>query len=226
MSTSSAQPSSSSSLPSPTAHSPETTRQIAEARAALEASILNIGSSLDGQLKSRAANLHANDAALTKQQKDLEKETENLRKETDKLKKLADEGQKKVKELGNVQNWAELLERDFLVLEETMRLVERGEEGDSEWDTESGSESEGDEVVVRGLDHDGNGKDNAIGSQRQKDADGDTQMHDLGASNAETGEDAAELHSNFTTKSSIVSSGAGQSCSDHSIATSASSRTS
>jgi hypothetical protein len=86
----------------------------------------NIGSSLDHNLRSRAQNLHSNSAQLSKQEKDVVKATEGLRKETDKLKKVADEGQRKVKELGNVQNWAEMLERDFLVVEETLRLVRNG----------------------------------------------------------------------------------------------------
>ena len=75
--------------------------------------------------------------------------TEGLRKETDKLRKVAEDGQRKVKELGNVQNWAEMLERDFLLLEETLRLVRNGNRpreggsGDyegSDWET-SGSEA-------------------------------------------------------------------------------------
>jgi len=107
----------------------------------------NIGSSLDHTLKSRAQTLHANDAALEAQQKQLSKETEKMRKETDKLKKVADDGAMKVKELGNVQNWAEMLERDFLVLSETMRLVKKGdrESGwrgeDDGWETSDGSSS-------------------------------------------------------------------------------------
>jgi hypothetical protein len=107
----------------------------------------NIGSSLDVTLKSRAQNLHSNSAQLEKQQKELVKETEKMRKETDKLKKVADEGARRVKELGNVQNWAEMLERDFLVLEETMRLVRQGDRGsgwdgtEEGWETSSGSES-------------------------------------------------------------------------------------
>ena len=40
--------------------------------------------------------------------------------------------ERKIKELGNVQNWAEVLERDFLVLEETMRLVREGSGSDGE----------------------------------------------------------------------------------------------
>lgn len=120
--------------------------------------MLNIGSSLDHTLRSRAQTLHANSAQLTKQEKDVAKATEGLRKESDKLKKIADEGQRKVKELGNVQNWAEMLERDFLLVEETLRLVRNGNRpreggsGDyegSDWETShsgsgSWSESEGD----------------------------------------------------------------------------------
>lgn len=83
----------------------------------------NIGSSLDHTLRSRAENLHANSKQLEKQQKDVVKATDGLKKENQKLAKLADEGSKKLKELGNVQNWAEMLERDFLVLGETLRLV-------------------------------------------------------------------------------------------------------
>lgn len=111
----------------------------------------NIGSSLDHTLKSRAQTLHANSAQLSKQEKEVAKATDGLRKETDKLKKVADEGTRKVKELGNVQNWAEMLERDFLLLEETLRLVKNGNRpreggsGDyegSDWET-SGSEDYG-----------------------------------------------------------------------------------
>ncbi|KAG0646123.1 hypothetical protein D0Z07_8142 [Hyphodiscus hymeniophilus] len=162
---SSHQATSTSQSASPTLpHSPETARQIAEARSALEASMNNIGSSLDHTLKSRAQNLHANSAALEKQQKELTKETEKMRKETDKLKKVADEGARRVKELGNVQNWAEMIERDFLLLGETMRLVRKGDgesgwDGNEEgWETSSGSgswSSDGEDLqadVVMGVD--------------------------------------------------------------------------
>lgn len=43
----------------------------------------------------------------------MKKEIGKLGKEGDKLEKVVREGQRKVKELGNVQNWAEVLERDF-----------------------------------------------------------------------------------------------------------------
>lgn len=100
----------------------------------------NIGSSLDHTLRSRAENLHANSKQLEKQQKDVMKATDGLRKESQKLSKLADEGSKKLKELGNVQNWAEMLERDFLVLGETLRLANLPSD-EEEWESTEGEES-------------------------------------------------------------------------------------
>lgn len=117
--------------------------QIAQARTALVASI---GNALDTELQTRASLLHANQAAIEKQERDVERALRELRKEDDKLMKVLNDGSRKVKELGDVQNWAERLERDFLVLEETMRLVDRGQRrrgsgSGSESGSWSGSES-------------------------------------------------------------------------------------
>ncbi|KAI1800959.1 hypothetical protein F4811DRAFT_487451 [Daldinia bambusicola] len=109
--------------PNPTLPSRTTQLHINEARTALVASMSNM---LDSELQSRASLLHSNAAALAKQEKDVIKGTEALRKENDKLEKLARDTERKIKELGNVQNWAEVLERDFLILEETARLVRNG----------------------------------------------------------------------------------------------------
>jgi hypothetical protein len=87
---------------------------------------------VDRELTSRASLLHSNAAALAKQEKDVMKGTEALRKETAKLAKVAKDAERKVKEAGNVQNWAEVLERDFLVLQETLRLVREGSAEGSE----------------------------------------------------------------------------------------------
>ncbi|KAI1136552.1 hypothetical protein F5Y05DRAFT_96920 [Hypoxylon sp. FL0543] len=113
----------------PTLPSRTTQLHIDEARAALVASMSNM---LDSELQSRASLLHSNAAALNKQERDVIKGTEALRKENDKLEKLARDTERKIKELGNVQNWAEVLERDFLVLEETMRLVREGSRSNDE----------------------------------------------------------------------------------------------
>ncbi|OTB04200.1 hypothetical protein M426DRAFT_164902 [Hypoxylon sp. CI-4A] len=120
----------------PTIPSRATQLHINEARAALVASMSNM---LDSELQSRAALLHANAAALTRQEKDVAKGTDALRRENDKLEKLARDTERKIKEIGNVQNWAEVLERDFLVLEETMRLVREGSDDDESCSECSGS---------------------------------------------------------------------------------------
>lgn len=110
----------------PTLHhtlpSAETQRHVAEARAAVVASMGNL---LDSELQSRAEILHESAAALDRQERDVLRATERLRREREKLAREAGGAARKVKELGNVQNWAEVLERGFLVLEETVRLANK-----------------------------------------------------------------------------------------------------
>ncbi|KAK3344303.1 hypothetical protein B0T25DRAFT_323042 [Lasiosphaeria hispida] len=113
---------------------PSTQRQIDEARNAVVASI---GNMLDRELAGRAALLHANNAAIEKQERDVARAVAGLRRDNDKLARLAAEHTRKVKEIGNVQNWAEMLEREFLIVEETLRLVREGSEEGGSW---SGSE--------------------------------------------------------------------------------------
>ena len=60
--------------------------------------------------------------------------------ETGKLGREAEVAGKNVKMLGNVQNWAEVLEREFLVLEETVRIVREGECDSGCCSCEEGSE--------------------------------------------------------------------------------------
>lgn len=85
-------------------------------------------------MQSRATDLHSNAAALDKQQAQLEQSSKALAKESVKLEREVDKAVKDLKGFGDVQNWAEMLERDFCVLEETMRLVE----GEAEVERESG----------------------------------------------------------------------------------------
>jgi len=95
-------------------------QRTAEARTAFTASLSSIGSNLDADLRSRAANLHSNSAALSKQEADLAKETAQWQ-------RMADNSREKLKEIGDVQNWAEMIERDLLVIEQTLRMVEDGD---------------------------------------------------------------------------------------------------
>lgn len=95
---------------------------MAHARAALVATVSNL---LDGELQQRASLLHANEAALRRQERDVARATEGLRAESDRLAREAKTYGKQIKELGHVQNWAEVLERDLLVLGETVRLANK-----------------------------------------------------------------------------------------------------
>ncbi|KAI1107405.1 hypothetical protein F4804DRAFT_297811 [Jackrogersella minutella] len=187
---------------------------IDEARAALVASMSNM---LDSELQSRASLLHSNAAALTRQEKDVIRGTEALRKENDKLEKLARDTERKIKELGNVQNWAEVLERDFLVLEETMRLVREGSGSNNDSCSEcsgsswSGSYSADDSRAgsrrgsVTG-DADGDANGNANGDAKKTDGcgiNGDTTTDSATRSNEATKRDYVNVTVNRSVAASI-----------------------
>ncbi|KAF2017008.1 hypothetical protein BU24DRAFT_420036 [Aaosphaeria arxii CBS 175.79] len=101
----------------------DSARRTAEARAAVTASLAAVGGSVDTDMRTRAADLHSNSEAIAKQEKELAKQTAALAKESAKWQKMADTSTKKLNEIGDIQNWAELIERDLLVLEETLRVV-------------------------------------------------------------------------------------------------------
>ncbi|CAF9924428.1 MAG: hypothetical protein GOMPHAMPRED_003633 [Gomphillus americanus] len=105
-----------------------------EARTAFIASLQAIGSSADAGLQARAADITANHAVLNKQQEGLDEAAAALAKETGKYQKLADETRDKMKDVGDVQNFAEVIERELMVLEETLRIIE--EEGEDEEERE------------------------------------------------------------------------------------------
>jgi len=156
-------------LPSPSAE-----RQVAEARTALVASI---GNMLDSELRGRAAVLHASDAAIAQQERDVARAADGLRRENDKLARVATDAARQVKELGNVQNWAEVLEREFLVIEETLRLVREGSEGSGSgsW---SGS-SAGSFTASNGGSREGSvARGGEDGGKQLLDGDGDARMED------------------------------------------------
>lgn len=131
--------------PTNPSHLPTATQQ-AQTQQAREALVASLGNALDTELQSRAALLHGGAAAIARQERDVHRALGELRREDDRLLGVLEGASRRVKELGDVQNWAERLERDFLVLEETVRLVEgrnrRSRSGsgseDGSW---SGSES-------------------------------------------------------------------------------------
>lgn len=167
----------SGALPSPTnpTHLPTATQhaQTAQARAALVASL---GNALDTELQSRAALLHGGAAAIARQERDLNDALEGLRREDDRLLRVLEGGSRRVKELGDVQNWAERLERDFLVLEETMRLVERGD-GDGDEGDEEGSEGSWSGSQSGSGSWSGSGSERgSVAGDEEADGDGDVRM--------------------------------------------------
>jgi len=103
---------------------PDTARQKAEARAAVEASLQSVESSYDADLRSRAVALHSSAASIAKQEKELRTQTQALAKQSAQWRTLANKTTKQLNEFGDVQNWAEMIERDLLVIEETLRLAE------------------------------------------------------------------------------------------------------
>ncbi|ROT43742.1 hypothetical protein SODALDRAFT_355966 [Sodiomyces alkalinus F11] len=155
----------------------------------------SISNLLDSELQTRARTLHGNAAAITRQERDVGRATAALRVENDKLARWSADAARRVKELGSVQNWAEVLEREFLVLEETVRLVKEGSaESGSEGRGGEEDEEEGEEGSEaswcsgsccrsrRGSGRLGKGGDAAVdelrgkGKRAEQDADGDVSM--------------------------------------------------
>lgn len=129
---------SASTATSSTAVASDSSRAQAEARAAVLASLESAGSNYDGQLQRRAADLHKNAIAIAKQEVELKKQTAALAKENAVWQKELTKANKTLRPHGDLQNWAEMMERDFAVLEETLRLVEGAREvesasGGSQW---------------------------------------------------------------------------------------------
>lgn len=89
-----------------------------------------MGAHIDSDLQGRASDIHTNSAAIQGQERELQAQTARLAKTTDRWQKELLTNTKKMNEMGDLQNWAEVLERDLLVLEETVRLAEgRKDEG-------------------------------------------------------------------------------------------------
>ncbi|EEH23117.1 hypothetical protein PABG_05328 [Paracoccidioides brasiliensis Pb03] len=119
----------------PTTHTQETT----EAKVAFTASLTSVGTNLDADLRQRAQLLHNNDGVIKMQEEKLRKTIQDLEKQSRELEKLADQGREGLKEVGDLQNWAELIEQDLLIVEESLRLADEEDEknGRMNWKPES-----------------------------------------------------------------------------------------
>jgi len=94
-----------------------------EARKMLNHEIQTLGDTLDVDLKDRISNIHTNAQSLDSQSKQLKSRTQQLSKTSRQWSSLAEGARGRLKEVGDVQNWAEMIERDLLILEETLRIV-------------------------------------------------------------------------------------------------------
>jgi hypothetical protein len=155
---------------------PETesqTHQKQEALAAFTATLHSVGTNLETPLRDRAATITANEAALHRQEVELAEHTARLARQNASWAGLVDETREGLKEIGDVQNWAEMIERDLLVLEEMMDGVEREEEEEEmeDRDGEEDGDGDGDGRVQNG---DGlvNGNGNGNGKGKGKSVNG------------------------------------------------------
>ncbi|KAJ5550494.1 GCN5-like 1 [Penicillium sp. DV-2018c] len=96
-----------------------------EALAAFTATLRSVGANLEAPLRDRAANIQANAVALERQEAELAENTQRLARQKHEWVGLADEAREGLKEIGDVQNWAEMIECDLLALEDMMENVER-----------------------------------------------------------------------------------------------------
>jgi len=110
-------------------------QRTAEARAAFTAHLTSIGNSHISPLEARVSDINKNSIAISKQEDDVAKQTKKLADESKKHQKVVDDAAVKLKELGDIQNWAEVLERDMLVIEKALQM---GEGEDSGWETDEG----------------------------------------------------------------------------------------
>lgn len=121
-------------------------QRTAEAKKAFTASLNNVGSSLDTELQSTARNIHSNSKALDRQEKDVEKEIKKLSKQSDAMQKVVDKTNRDLREFDFHSFEASIgadLERDLMLIEETLRIVEEDERcGASDQEQEDHIDSE------------------------------------------------------------------------------------
>ncbi|KAK4870890.1 hypothetical protein LT330_000127 [Penicillium expansum] len=153
----------------PVANTPDDQQQ-KEALAAFTATLLSVGTNLETPLRDRAANIQSNAAALQRQEVELAENTQRLARQNQQWVGLADETREGLKEIGDVQNWAEMIERDLLALEDMMDDVERGHGEHGNEDDEDREDS--DTELNGGVGGVGNGNSNGQNGHVDVDANG------------------------------------------------------
>ncbi|OOF99463.1 hypothetical protein ASPCADRAFT_1144 [Aspergillus carbonarius ITEM 5010] len=165
------------------------TPQTKEAISAFTATLHNTASSYTTPLVDRAHTLTTNASILDKQHLEVEKATAALARQNDALAKVADEARLGLKEIGDVQNWAEVIERELLILEDLVGGVEGSDLGGEE--REEGGMNGGGEGVLGGtiVKGKGKGKDDGV---RNGDGHGEGQGQGQGESEGEGGAEAGK----------------------------------
>jgi len=102
-----------------------------DVRQTLNHELHQLGSTVDLELRDRITTIHGNAAALDNQSKTLRNKTAQLSKTTKQWGGMADSARGKLKEIGDIQNWAEMIEHDLLLIEETLRIVHEDDDGSS-----------------------------------------------------------------------------------------------
>lgn len=106
----------------------EKDQRTAEAKTAFTATLTSVGANLDTDVRGRAQIIHDNASTIASQQTDLQTATKQLAKQNAEIGKLADQGRQALKEVGDLGNWAEMLERDMMVLDEALGMAEEEDE--------------------------------------------------------------------------------------------------
>lgn len=145
----------------PQSPTPSEEQQKKEALAAFTATLHSVGTNLETPLRDRAATITSGAAALEKQETELAESTARLARQNAQWVGLADETRDGLKEIGDVQNWAEMIERDLSMLEEIVDAADAQErEGDIEVESPDG-----------GVDVDGRENGRLNGKMKKKDGD-------------------------------------------------------
>ncbi|KAJ5287303.1 hypothetical protein N7478_002989 [Penicillium angulare] len=105
----------------------ETEQRQKEALAAFTATLHSVGANLEAPLRERAAIINSNAGSLERQEAELAGQSSQLAKQNESWERMNDETREGLKEIGDVQNWAEMIERDLLVLESMMDDVDGDE---------------------------------------------------------------------------------------------------
>ncbi|KAF8419449.1 GCN5-like protein 1-domain-containing protein [Tirmania nivea] len=94
-----------------------------ESRKQLHTSLTTLGSQIDADLRDRITTIHQNAQSLETQTRTLKNRTAALSKTTRQWSGMAESARSKLKEIGDIQNWAEMIEHELLVMEEAMNIV-------------------------------------------------------------------------------------------------------